>query len=266
MVERKIRLLLAYDGTNYAGWQRQRQGESTVQATLEDRLQTICGHPVTLHGAGRTDAGVHALAMTAHFHTPVGHPLAAFSKGMNALLPPDIRILEAAEAAPEFHSRFSAAGKIYRYDFFTGPVMPPARRLYVGHLPGDFDPEAARAALGHLLGGHDFLSFTHAPDLHEGGRGTVRTLLAAELLPMPDLPGGWSIRLTGDGFLRQMVRIIVGTAVEAGQGKRPAEDIPALLAARDRRRAGKTAPACGLFLEKVIYSERSESDRVQGFP
>ena len=110
-MSRLIRLLLAYDGTAYSGWQRQAQGESTVQATLEARLALICGHAVTLHGAGRTDAGVHALGMVAHFQTMANHPLAAFSRGLNALLPPDIRILEAREAGPNFHSRANADRK-----------------------------------------------------------------------------------------------------------------------------------------------------------
>lgn len=250
---RLVRLLLAYDGTAYSGWQRQNQGEATVQATLEACLAVICGHPVTLHGAGRTDAGVHAQAMVAHFHTAVGHPLSAFSKGMNSLLPPDIRILAAQDAEPDFHSRFGAIAKVYRYDFFVGEILPPTRRLYVGHIPGAFNPEAARAALDLVLGEHDFLGFAHAPDLHEGGRGTVRRVLAAELFPMPDLREGWSLRLVGDGFLRQMVRIITGTVVEVGQGRREAASIPEIFASRDRRLAGKTAPACGLFLEEVRY-------------
>ena len=250
---RFVRLLLAYDGSAYSGWQRQNQGEATVQATLEDRLAVICGHPVTLHGAGRTDAGVHALGMVAHFHTTVGHPLSAFFKGMNSLLPPDIRILAAQDAAPDFHSRFSAVAKVYRYDFFVGEILPPTRRLYVGHIPGTFNPEAAQEALALVRGEHDFLGFAHAPDLHEGGRGTVRRLLAAELCPMPDLPLGWSLRLVGDGFLRQMVRIVTGTILEVGQGRRDAASILEIFATRDRRLAGKTAPACGLFLEEVRY-------------
>ena len=255
-MERVIRLVLAYDGSSYCGWQRQRQGEATIQATLEDCLQVICGHPQTVHGAGRTDAGVHALAMVAHFHTHVTHPLAAFTKGLNSLLPPDIRILSAGEAAPDFHSRFSASAKIYRYDFFCGEVMLPSKRLYTGHLPGKFDPVPAREALAQLLGTHDFSSFERAGsrDLtFTGGRGAIRTLYEASCLPTDALQQGWSLRLRGDGFLRQMVRIIAGTVVEIGEGKRPPESMPQILAARDRKAAGQTAPACGLFLEQVIY-------------
>lgn len=255
-MERTIRLLLAYDGSNYCGWQRQRQGEPTIQGILEERLQIICGHPLTVHGAGRTDAGVHALAMVAHFHTLAPYPLAAFYKGLNSLLPPDIRILKAEEAAPDFHSRFSALAKIYRYDFFTGEVMPPAKRLYTAHLPGMFDPAPVREALGQLLGSHDFSSFERSGsrDLSaSGGRGAIRTLMQASCEPMAELSQGWSLRLKGDGFLRQMVRIIAGTVIAIGQGKRQTGSIPQILAARDRKAAGQTAPACGLFLEQVLY-------------
>ncbi len=255
-MQRVIRLELAYDGTAYCGWQRQRQGEVTIQATLEECLEIICGHPLCVHGAGRTDAGVHAEAMVAHFLTTVAHPLAAFSKGLNSLLPQDIRILSAQEAEADFHSRFSACSKTYRYDFFTGAVMPPARRLYLGHLPGHFQAEPARQALEKLLGSHDFSSFERAgsrdPDA-VSGRGAVRTIMHASCQPMAGLPGGWSLRLRGDGFLRQMVRIIAGTVIEIGQEKRVADSMVAILAAKDRKAAGQTAPACGLFLEQVDY-------------
>ncbi|NLZ16587.1 MAG: tRNA pseudouridine(38-40) synthase TruA [Desulfobulbaceae bacterium] len=255
-MERVIRLLLAYDGTAYCGWQRQRQGEATIQAALETALQRICGHPLTVHGAGRTDAGVHALAMVAHFRTHVPHPLTAFSKGLNSLLAPDIRILGAQETNADFHSRFSACAKIYRYDFYTEEVMPPGLRLYMGHLPGAFNPQPARQVLAQLVGTHDFSSFERAGSRNlqaTGGRGAVRTLMQTSCEPIPYIQNGWSIRLQGDGFLRQMVRIIAGTVIEIGQGKRPATGITDILAARDRKAAGLTAPACGLFLEQVIY-------------
>lgn len=255
-MKRIIRLLIAYDGSAYCGWQRQRQGEATVQATLEKCLHTLCGHFPTVHGAGRTDAGVHAQGMVAHFHTSVGHPLAAFSKGLNSLLPPDIRILNAQEAATGFHSRFSAWAKTYRYDFYTEPVMLPTHRLYMAHLPGAFDPEPARQALGQLLGTHDFSSFERSGsrDLsNPGGRGAVRTLMQAECQSITQMAYGWSLRLQGDGFLRQMVRIIAGTIIEVGQGKRSPESVAQILAAKDRKAAGQTAPACGLFLEEVHY-------------
>jgi len=255
-MRRTIRLLIAYDGSGYHGWQRQRQGEPTIQEELETRLSGLCRQPVTLHGAGRTDAGVHALGMVAHFHTDAAVPLVAFAKGLNALLPKDIRILGAEEAPPEFHSRFSAIGKTYRYDFFSGPVQLPVRRLYQAHCPGVFIQERLEPALAALIGTHDFSSFERSGSRDKeatDGRGAVRTLTRVSCIPALDRAGHWSIRFTGDGFLRQMVRILAGTLIEIGQGKRQAEEISVMLAAKNRTASGHTAPACGLFLEQIHY-------------
>jgi tRNA pseudouridine38-40 synthase len=255
-MSRTIRLLIAYDGSGYHGWQRQRQGEPTIQETLENRLAVLCGEPITLHGAGRTDAGVHALGMVAHLHPQTTMPTVAFFKGLNAMLPKDIRILAAEEAPAHFHSRFSALSKTYRYDFFTGAVQMPVHRLYRAHCPGTFLPERLRPALAELIGTHDFSSFerTGSRDKEANtGRGAVRTLTTASCFPTLGCADHWSIRLTGDGFLRQMVRILAGTLIEIGQGKRPQDALPTMLAAKDRKAAGPTAPACGLFLETIYY-------------
>ena len=254
-MQRTVRLLIAYDGSGYHGWQRQRQGEATIQEELETRLTRLCEEPVTLHGAGRTDAGVHALGMVAHFHTTTSIPVVAFFMGLNAMLPEDIRIRGAEDAPPDFHSRFSALGKTYRYDFFTGAVQMPSSRLYRAHCPGPFAPERLQAALGQLVGSHDFSSFERSGsrDRNATGRGAVRTLTHASCTPVLGRPGHWSIRLTGDGFLRQMVRILAGTLIEIGQGKRETEALAVILAARNRTAAGPTAPACGLFLETIHY-------------
>jgi len=255
-MRRTIRLLIAYDGSGYHGWQRQRQGEPTIQEVLETRLARLCEEPITLHGAGRTDAGVHALGMVAHFHTTAAIPVVAFFKGLNALLPEDIRIRGAEAAAATFHSRFSALGKTYRYDFFTGPVQMPASRLYQAHCPGVFVPERLQPALTHLIGSHDFSSFERAGSRDREathGRGAVRTLTRASCLPVLGRADHWSIRVTGDGFLRQMVRILAGTLIDIGLGKREADDMVAILAAKDRTVAGPTAPACGLVLEQIHY-------------
>ena len=252
---RTIRLLIAYDGGGFHGWQRQHNGP-TIQGEIERGLTTICGRPVTLHGAGRTDAGVHALGMVAHFHTPTTIPLAAFTRGLNSLLSKDIRILHAEEAEPGFHSRFSALGKAYCYHFFTGEVQLPCSRRHIAHQPGRFEADRLREPLAALIGTHDFASFEHSGSRDkeaEGGRGAVRTIFSANCLARPE-PDCWSIRLIGDGFLRQMVRIIAGTLIEIGQGKRPPDAMPAILAARDRTKAGLTAPACGLVLETIFYT------------
>lgn len=253
---RNIRLLIAYDGSNYQGWQRQRQGQATVQGELEKKLTLLCNEPVALHGAGRTDTGVHALGMVAHFHTTAAIPVIAFFKGLNSMLPRDIRIVQAEEAPFDFHSRFNALGKTYRYDFFTGAVQLPSARLYRAHLPGTFDPDLLSSALQIIIGTHDFSSFERTGSRDKNavkGRGAIRTLLHASCFPQSLSPDCWSLRLTGDGFLRQMVRIIAGTLIEMGQGKRPCTELAALLAAKDRARAGPAAPACGLFLERIYY-------------
>lgn len=254
-MHRTIRLLIAYDGGNYQGWQRQRHGQ-TIQDVLEKRLTLLCKEPITLRGAGRTDTGVHALGMVAHFHTTVSIPVIAFFKGLNSMLPVDIRILQAEEAPQDFHSRFSALGKSYRYDFFTGSLQLPSTRLYRAHLPGAFDPDCLRSGLETLIGTYDFSSFERTGSRDKNavtGRGAVRTLSHASCFSQLGYADCWSLRLTGDGFLRQMVRIIAGTLIEMGQGKRPPEELAAILAAKDRTKAGPTAPACGLFLEKIYY-------------
>lgn len=255
---RNVRLLIAYDGSSYCGWQRQLQGEATIQETIEHRLAHLCNEAITLHGAGRTDAGVHALGMVAHFHTTTNIPLVAFHKGLNALLPSDIRILGAEDAPPDFHSRFSANAKTYRYDFSTGPVQLPSNRLYQAHYPGPFDPELLQTAFDHLVGTHDFSSFERSGSRDKQaitGRGAVRTLARASCVPSLGMTDQWSLRFTGDGFLRQMVRIMTGTLIQIGQGKRGIDALPAILAAKDRSAAGPTAPACGLFLERIHYAQ-----------
>ncbi len=256
MSQRTIRLLIAFDGSAYSGWQRQAQGESTVQGTLEQAFGRLCGDPVTVYGAGRTDAGVHALGMVAHLHTKATIPLVAFFKGMNSLLPEDIRILAADEAGASFHSRFDALGKTYRYDFTTRDVQLPCRRKYQAHYPGYFSLQRLQDCLTLLVGTHDFASFERAGSRDksfDSGRGSVRTLTSLACFPSLTEPGSWSLRVTGDGFLRQMVRNIAGTLIEIAQHKRAPESLADILAARDRSRAGTTAPACGLYLERIYY-------------
>lgn len=255
-MQRIVRLLIGYDGSGYHGWQRQRHGEPTVQEALETGLGRLCGESITVHGAGRTDAGVHAQGMVAHFHTGTTIPVIAFSKGLNALLPNDIRILDAEDALPDFHSRFSALAKTYRYDFFTGPVLHPAGRRYRAHYPGPFSIDFLQTAFADLIGSHDFSSFERSGSRDKNavhGRGAVRTLSRISCQPLLGTSDHWSIRVTGDGFLRQMVRILAGTLIEIGQNKRRAEEMTGILAARDRTAAGHTAPACGLWLETIHY-------------
>ncbi len=256
MNSRTIRLLISFDGTAYKGWQRQ-PAVPTIQGVLEQKLSLICNEQISVHGAGRTDAGVHALGMVAHFHTSASHPLSTFVRGLNSLLPTDIRIIQADNVDPDFHSRFSAVAKTYRYDFFTGRVMEPTRRLYESHFPGFFDSRPVCECLKILAGCHDFAAFEGAGsrDLtQQKGRGSTRTLLQANLTPAPGIPLHFSFFFTGDGFLRHMVRNIVGTLIPVGRGKMSTAEFAAVLDGHDRRAAGPTAPACGLFLIRIYYS------------
>lgn len=251
---RNIKLLLAYDGTDFSGWQRQ-QNIRTVQETLETGLAVITAEKVTVHGAGRTDAGVHALGMVANFNTSAKIPCTGLQKGLNSLLPEDVRILAAADAAPDFHARRSATGKTYYYDCVISPVQMPTKRLYALHLPAPPDLESIQACLPLLLGTHDFSSFeaTGSRD-HEidSSRGAVRTLLEARL-DTSGLPGRLRLYVTGDGFLRHMVRNIVGTLLAVGRHKFTPEQFAGIIQAKNRSLAGPTAPARGLFLKEIYY-------------
>lgn len=253
---RNIRLLLAFDGTGYAGWQKQKS-EKTVQGVIEASLHVMTGEYICLHGAGRTDAGVHALGMVANFATGTEIPCQAFRKGLNSLLPTDIRVLEAAEVEANFHARRSARAKTYWYNLTNGPVQLPTERLYCTHVFAELDCAAIREGLAHVTGTHDFSSFegsgSRAPD--QAGRGAVRTIFEASLKTME--AGRYQkyhrFVITGDGFLRHMVRNIVGTMLQVGQGRMAASEVAGILAARNRPAAGPTASARGLFLKEVLY-------------
>jgi tRNA pseudouridine38-40 synthase len=253
--QRNIRLLTAFDGSGYSGWQRQKNAP-TIQGTLEQCLATMVDAEVTLHGAGRTDAGVHALGMTANFQTTSAIPCDGFLHGLNSMLPPDIRILDVVEAPEDFHSRYSALGKSYRYDIFTGRIQLPTERLYCAHYPLGFDSSTIHQCLEHIAGTHDFASFegSGSRDVKKNfARGAVRTLHRATLSPHPAKPDHWSFSFVGDGFLRHMIRNLVGTLMEAGTGRISPSEFQTILQSRDRRTAGPTAPARGLFMVQVFY-------------
>jgi tRNA pseudouridine38-40 synthase len=250
---RTIKIVIAYDGTGYCGWQRQTNGPS-IQQEIERAASIICNRQVTLHGAGRTDAGVHAVGMTAHFSLPTTLSCRALRKGLNALLPEDIRILAADDEESGFHARFSALAKTYRYTFFTGSVLCPLRRLTTYHLPYPVSPEAITACLEIVCGTHDFSSFetTGSRDKSRtSGRGAIRTIFKATIEEVE--PDFFELSITGDGFLRHMVRNLAGTLLEVGRGKRDVPEFSAILLARDRNLAGATAPAHGLTLLEVHY-------------
>ena len=245
---RRVKLTVAYDGTAYAGWQVQPNGTS-VQSAMEGALARILQEPVRLRAAGRTDAGVHAREQVVDFADSGRRDLATVVRGGNALLPGDIRILSAEEAPGPFDARRHAAEKEYRYFLYLSPVASPFLARYAWHIETSLDLDAVREALSHLTGEHDFTSFR--------GQGCtamspVRTIFRAEVA-RHDVPGLWSIDVAGAGFLRHMVRNIVGTVVDAGKGKHLPERVGEILHARDRTQAGVTAPAHGLFLWRVAY-------------
>ena len=243
---RNIKLIIEYDGTSYVGWQLQPNGVS-IQQVMEEALAAMLHEPVRLHSSGRTDAGVHARGMVACFTTERAIPLQAFSDGLNSYLPSDIVVREAMEAAPDFHPRYAAKGKLYRYTIHIGDRRSPLSRLYSWHLRGDLDLDAMRQAAFFMEGEHDFAALRGAGCV---AKTTVRRVDGIAIHKQGDLI---TMDVRGSGFLRHMVRNMVGTLVEVGQGRRAADSIAALLVAGERSRAGVTAPACGLCLVEVYY-------------
>ena len=244
---RTIKLVVQYDGGDYVGWQRQGKGVS-VQGLIEEALTTIDGAPVTLHGAGRTDAGVHAIGQVASAR--VASPIEDWQliRALNAHLPDAIRVTELTTVPDAFHARFSATAKTYEYRIWNGRTVPPFVRRYAWHVIEPLNLPLMEQASQAIPGEHDFAAFRSARSMNHT---TVRQITSA----------GWRrdgehtlvFEIGGQGFLRYMVRSLVGTLVEIGRGQRPAEDVARLLAAPDRAQAGRTAPALGLFLMKVEY-------------
>lgn len=245
---RQIRLVVEYDGTELHGWQRQ-TGHATVQQHLEEALAKILTHDVQVTGASRTDAGVHARGQVAAFKTERPIPVHGVRRGLNSNLPDAIAIRDAVEVPEDFHPRFSATGKHYRYTILTRPDRSPRWRNRAWHHSEPLDAYAMQAASRHLLGEHDFSSFRAAGCTAKTATRRIDsvtvTRAGTELL---------EVDIRGNAFLRQMVRIIVGTLVEVGEGKRPAAQVGEILAARDRTIAGITAPAHGLELMEVSYT------------
>jgi tRNA pseudouridine38-40 synthase len=249
---RVFKLTLQYDGTDYVGWQRQAAGTS-VQGLLEDVLQPIEGGRVVVHGAGRTDAGVHALGQVCSFRLAASIEPRAVILALNAVLPPDVRVTDAEVMPGDFHARFSSTGKIYDYRIVTGLFASPFVRRYVWHVRGRLDAAVMREASARFVGTHDFAAFQ--------GHGAVRRTTVRTVTRLDWSGGGGPedplvMLIEGDGFLRHMVRNIAGTLVDIGLGRRRPSDIDAILAARHRPAAGPTAPASGLFLRQVLYSAK----------
>lgn len=244
---RTIKLTLAYDGTDYAGWQRQINALTIQQVVEEAFAHFTDGEPPTVSGAGRTDAGVHALGQVASVNVEFDHSASAVMRALNVRLPGAIRVVGAVDVAPGFHARFQATGKLYRYRIARTPVSSPFDRFYSWHVPWPLDLDAMRAAAAQLTGRHDFASF------QASGTTITATTRHLERLDLVETASELHVVAEGEGFLRQMVRIMAGTLVEIGSGQREAGSIPGILAARNREAAGKTAPAHGLTLVAVKY-------------
>jgi tRNA pseudouridine38-40 synthase len=249
----KFKLTIAYDGTHYQGWQVQKTGTG-VQEKVETALAALFPSQPRLHSSSRTDTGVHARGMVAHFELPAAAfrmPVRKLALALNARLPEDVRVVRASRCAAGFHARFDATGKEYRYVVWNAPAMNPLLRHQAWHVPRKLDVAAMRAAAKRFIGRHDFRAFTANPGYERVS--TVRRLTRVEVKRAGSL---LTFVIEGDGFLYKMCRGIVGTLVQVGLGKIRDDEIPAMLASRDRRVAGMTAPARGLVLWKVFYRPR----------
>lgn len=252
---KRVRLTVAYDGTNYAGWQVQ-PNALTVQEVLDRCLSDLLQTPVHTTGASRTDAGVHALGNVAVFDTEARMPADKYAFALNTRLPEDIRIQRSEEVPPDFHPRFCETVKTYEYRILNRTFPDPTRRFNSVHIYGSLDLEAMKRAAACLEGTHDFKSFaTENPQVKD----TVRTIYRTRLWKEEDMI---RFQITGNGFLYNMVRIIVGTLLEVGKGALRAEDMPLILEARDRTKAGPTARAKGLTLVQIRYPREEKTGKM----
>ncbi len=244
---RNIKGILAYDGTRYNGWQRQKTNGNTIQEKIEQMFSKFLGEEIEIHGAGRTDAGVHARGQVFHFRTNSELTVEQILKSANEYLPKDIAILELKVASERFHSRLNARGKWYRYCINDSGIRDVFHQKYEWELEERLDVEPMKAAAEYLCGTHDFLSFCA---LKKVKKSTVRTIYKIEIFRKN---GKIYLDFYGDGFLYNMVRILTGTLVEVGLGRKEPEQIPVILEGKNRELAGAKAPAQGLTLMKVEY-------------
>ena len=244
---RNIKIILEYDGSNYHGWQRQTNGVS-IQQILEEKIAVMTKEKIKVIGSGRTDAGVHALGQVAHFKTASSIREVNLLKGINSLLPKDIVVRDLQEVDASFHARYDVKSKVYLYQIFNSPIRPVMLRQYAWFVSGPLNAERMREAVGIFRGTHDFSSFcaTHsdAPD-------HIRTIMNIQIASnRRDLI---QIEMEADGFLRYMVRGIVGILVDAGRGKLSLSELQEVMDAKNRKRGSITAPALGLFMKEVKY-------------
>src|SRR5438132_5709541 len=245
---RRLKLIISYDGAPFSGWQSQSH-RNTVQDHVEHAFERVLGKPARVHGAGRTDAGAHALAQCAHVDLPNDRLSAArWTEALNALLPPTIRVLRCQYVPNDFHARLSAKGKIYRYRIWSGPVLPPFEYRRAWHIARPLDLKVMKAAAKHFVGTHDFAGF--AANRGKAENSTIRTIYSVRIRQKAACI---TIDFYGDGFLYKMVRLIVGALVKCALGKMRTEDVVAQLESGQLGPARFAAPAEGLFLIRVRY-------------
>lgn len=246
---KNYKILLQYDGTRYNGWQRQKNVQNTIQGKVEDLLSKMTGKQIEINGAGRTDAGVHAYGQVANVILDTEKNEAEIQAYMNRYLPEDIVVARVEAVEYRFHSRLNATGKEYWYCIQNGPVRDPFKRKYTWYIEETLNLDAMREAKNYLIGKHDFKSFCSNQRMKKS---TERTIYSIHIDKKKD---AIAIKLCGDGFLYNMVRIIVGTLVEIGNGTRNPEEMAEILMKKDRQTAGITAPAHGLYLMEVFYDK-----------
>ena len=244
---RNIKCRVTYEGTRYQGWQRQESSDNTIQGKLEQLISRMCGEKIEIQGSGRTDAGVHSLGQVMNFHTHCEMSTEEMLAYMNQYLPEDIAVVEIAEVSERFHSRLNAKGKQYSYRVWNSTIPNIFWRRYAHTIEQPLDMAAMEKAASHLLGEHDFKSFTSTK---KGKKSTVRNIKSIDIRKEGEL---LTFTFTGDGFLYHMIRILMGTLLEVGLGERSAASIPDIIAAKDREKAGALVPGKGLVLEKVFF-------------
>jgi tRNA pseudouridine38-40 synthase len=256
---RYFKLTIAYDGTDFHGWQMQ-SSKPTIQGEIVGVLRQLTQENVVVQATGRTDAGVHALGQVCSFRTQSGLSSGDFHRALNALLPPSIRIVKVEEVGPSFSARFSARGKVYRYRMYRGRVVPPMLWRYVLYYPFPLDEGAMQNAAARFVGVHDFTSFAASTGSEEDDKERVmeREIYSAELVRSPDNEE-LVFTVHGRSFLRYMVRKMVGTLLDVGRGKLQPEDIDRLFELRDRSKSGPTVPAHGLWM---VSADHEESYRI----
>lgn len=253
MIMRRIRLIISYDGTAYVGWQTQKNGLS-VQALLENAVLSVTSESVTVQGSGRTDSGVHARAQVAHFDTESRMPADKFSFALNTRLPHDIRVIHSEETTADFHSRFSAKHKEYRYTLYLSPHENVFLKRFALHVHTQPNADKMDKAATAFLGTHDLIAFKSTGTTIDN---TVRTIFTSEWERKGPV---WTYRVSGNGFLYNTVRIFVGTMLEIGNGTLPEDAIEQAFSSGNREMAGPTAPAHGLTLWRVTYNDFDTED------